>query len=65
MTLIDMALDDRMGAAAATGAVTSYWWLPYLQPHSQAVAAIVPFLGATYLVLQIGLFIYRRFKKDT
>ena len=44
---------DNATTAVAASAVASPIWLPWLAPASEAAAAVMPLLGAVWLVVQI------------
>lgn len=46
----------------AVAAVASPVWLPALQTISEVAALIVPILGALWLSIQIGHYIYRNWR---
>ena len=47
----------------AASAVASPVWLPSLQTVSEAAALALPIVGVVWLVIQIGFFLYGKFKK--
>jgi len=46
----------------AAGAATSPWWLPTFHTVSAVAAEVLPVLGVTWLLLQIGLKLYDRYR---
>jgi hypothetical protein len=47
---------------SAVAAIASPLWLPALHTASELAALVLPILGATWLILQIGLRIYGAYR---
>lgn len=54
---------DHVTNTAALGAVGSPWWLPSLQTVSDSAALVLPILGVTWLLVQIGAKLYVTLRK--
>lgn len=57
------SVTDTLTNTGAGAALTSYWWLPSLHAVSDTAALLLPILGATWLVVQIGTRLYATFIK--
>lgn len=55
-------MTDHFTNASAVAATCSPWWLPRLADVSTDAAMILPILGVTWLLVQIGTRIYSTFK---
>jgi hypothetical protein len=57
-------ITDHIHNAAAGAAVTSPWWLPWLQQVSERAAIVLPILGCTWFAIQITSKLISWVKKD-
>jgi hypothetical protein len=51
---------NKVGNTVATAACGSPWWLPTLHDLSATAAEWLPILGACYLVIQVGHFLWTK-----
>jgi hypothetical protein len=56
-------MNEQTTTFVASGAITSYWWLPALQAWSEVAALLLPVLGATWLVVQIVFHVMKHTNK--
>lgn len=52
-----------MTNSVATSAALSPWWLPSLQSVSDTAAMVLPILGVTWLLVQIGAKLYSTYRQ--
>ena len=60
--LLPQSKFEMITDAASVVAIGSPWWLPVLKGTSEIAALLLPILGVTWLVIQIGFKVYRETK---